>query len=122
MRQCCVERMIVALAAIRSRSGPPGTSPLPPLYHSWAREGACKDSLQMNKLMMSAAALAVCLGASAAIAQDTDKSTTVTMSPSGRTETTVTTTSDGYKQYVRTTTATKHYQAGAYVGPSGYVY
>ncbi len=76
----------------------------------------------MNKLMMSAAALAVCLGASAAMAQDTDKSTTVTMSPSGRTETTVTTTSDGYKQYVRTTTASKHYDAGVYVGPSGYVY
>ena len=79
----------------------------------------------MKKLMMSAAAIAVCLSASASLAQDqgnTEKTTTVTMSPSGRTETTVTTTSDGYKQYTRTMTATKHYNAGAYVAPSGYVY
>jgi Ni/Co efflux regulator RcnB len=78
----------------------------------------------MTKLMMSAAAIAVCLSASATLAQDQDsqKTTTVTMSPSGRSETTVTTTSDGYKKYVRTTTATKHYDAGVYVGPSGYVY
>jgi Ni/Co efflux regulator RcnB len=78
----------------------------------------------MKKLMMSAAAIAVCLGASAAFAQDQDnqKTTTVTMSPDGRSQTTVTTTSDGYKQYTRTMTATKHYDAGVYVGPSGYVY
>ena len=76
----------------------------------------------MNKLMMSAAALAVGLGSSVAFAQDNSTSTTVTMSPSSRTETTVTTTSDGYKKYVRTTTATKHYNAGTYVSPEGYVY
>jgi Ni/Co efflux regulator RcnB len=76
----------------------------------------------MTKLMMSAAAIAVCFGAFAAQAQDTDKSTTVTMSPSGTTTETTTTTSDGYKQYTRTMTATKHYHAGAYVAPSGYVY
>jgi Ni/Co efflux regulator RcnB len=40
----------------------------------------------------------------------------------GTTQTTVTKTSDPYRQYVRTTTATKHYNAGVYVGPSGYSY
>jgi Ni/Co efflux regulator RcnB len=76
----------------------------------------------MTKLMMSAAAIAVCFGAFAAQAQDTDKSTTVTMSPSGTTTETTTTTSDGYRQYARTITAKKHYNAGVYVSPSGYVY
>jgi len=76
----------------------------------------------MNKLMMSAAALAVCLGSSAAFAQDNEKTTTTMSSPEGTTQTTTTKTSDGYKQYVRTETATKHYNAGAYVGPTGYVY
>lgn len=77
----------------------------------------------MNKLMMSAAALAVCLGSSAAFAQDDSKTTTTTVSsPEGTSQTTVTKTSDGYKQYTRTTTATKHFNAGVYVGPTGYVY
>ncbi|HXL98635.1 MAG TPA: RcnB family protein [Rhizomicrobium sp.] len=76
----------------------------------------------MNKLMMSAAAVAVCLGSSAAFAQDTSKTTTTTSTPEGTTQTTVTKTSDGYKQYTRTETATKHYNAGVYVGPSGYSY
>jgi Ni/Co efflux regulator RcnB len=73
--------------------------------------------------MMSAAALAVCLGSSAALAQDTDHTTTVTSTPDGATTKTDTMkTSDGYKQYTRTETATKHYNAGVYVGPSGYTY
>lgn len=74
----------------------------------------------MNKLMMSAAALAVCFASSAAFAQD--KTTTTMSSPDGTTQTTVTKTSDGYRQYVRTETATKHYNIGVYVGPSGYSY
>jgi Ni/Co efflux regulator RcnB len=76
----------------------------------------------MNRLMISAAALAVCLGSSAASAQDDTKTTTTVSSPEGMTQTTTTKTSDGYRQYTRTVTATKHYNAGVYVGPSGYSY
>lgn len=78
----------------------------------------------MNKLMMSAAALAVCLGSSAAFAQDTDHSTSVSTSQDGTTQTKTDTmkTNDGYKQYRRTVTSTKHYNAGAYMAPSGYTY
>ena len=76
----------------------------------------------MNRLMISAAALAVCLGSSAALAQDDTKTTTTVSSPEGTTQTTTTKTSDGYRQYTRTVTATKHYDAGPYVGPSGYSY
>ncbi len=76
----------------------------------------------MKKLMMTAAAIAVCFGASAAMAQDSSKTTTTTSTPEGSTTTTTEHTSDGYRQYTRTTTATKHYDAGAFVGPSGYSY
>lgn len=76
----------------------------------------------MNKLMMSAGAIALCLGSSAVFAQDTEKTTTTVSSPSGMTETTTTKTSDGYKQYVRTITATKHYNMSVFMGPPGYVY
>jgi Ni/Co efflux regulator RcnB len=75
----------------------------------------------MTKLMMSAVALTVCLG-SAALAQDSSKTTTTMSTPEGTTTTTTTKTSDGYRQYTRTETATKHYDAGVYVGPSGYTY
>src|SRR6204780_719987 len=94
-----------------------GTIPSPPLYLSWAREGAHSGN-PMNRLMISAAAIAVCLGSSAALAQDDTKTTTTVSSPDGMTQSTTTKTSDGYKQYTRTTTATKHYNAGVYVGPS----
>jgi Ni/Co efflux regulator RcnB len=76
----------------------------------------------MNKLMTSASAVALCLGSSAAFSQDNQKTTTTVSSPSGMTETTTTKTSDGYKQYVRTITATKHYNASVFMGPPGYVY
>ncbi len=79
----------------------------------------------MNKYIVPAAALAVCLGSSGAFAQDdTDKTTTTVSSPSGDTQTTTSTTksSDGYAQYRRTITTTRHYNVGAFVGPTGYTY
>lgn len=78
----------------------------------------------MNKHMMSAAALSLCLGASAALAQDSDKTTTTVSTPAGTTQTITTTTksSDGYAQYRRTETSTRHYDAGAYLAPQGYTY
>ena len=77
----------------------------------------------MNNLLMSASAVALCLGSSTAFAQDSEKTTTTVSSPSGMTETTTTTkTSDGYKRYVRTITATKHYNTSVFMGPPGYVY
>jgi Ni/Co efflux regulator RcnB len=76
----------------------------------------------MNKFVMSASAIALCLGSSTAFAQDSEKTTTTVSSPSGTTETTTTRTSDGYKRYVRTITATKHYNTDVFMGPPGYVY
>ena len=38
------------------------------------------------------------------------------------TQTTTEDSNDGYKQYRRTITTTKHYDAGAFVAPSGYTY
>jgi Ni/Co efflux regulator RcnB len=76
----------------------------------------------MNKFLMSASAIALCLGSSTAFAQDSEKTTTTVSSPSGMTETTTTRTSDGYKRYVRTITATKHYNTDVFMGPPGYVY
>jgi Ni/Co efflux regulator RcnB len=72
--------------------------------------------------MISAAALALCCGA--ALAQDSEKTTTTVSTPMGTTQTTTTTTqsTDGYARYRRTVTSTKHYAAGAFVGPHGYVY
>jgi Ni/Co efflux regulator RcnB len=77
------------------------------------------------KYMLPAAAVAVCLGSALAFAQtDTDRTTTTMTSPSGDSQTTTSTTksNDGYAQYRRTITTTKHYQDGAFVGPTGYVY
>ena len=76
----------------------------------------------MNKLMISAAVLTVCLGAPAAFAQDTTQSTTTVQTPNGEKTTTTTESNDGYAQYRKTVTSTKHYNAGVYVGPSGYSY
>lgn len=79
----------------------------------------------MNKYIVPAAALAVCLGSSGAFAQDdTDKTTTSVSSPSGDIQTTTSTTksNDGYAQYRRPITRTRHYNAGTFIGPSGYTY
>jgi Ni/Co efflux regulator RcnB len=81
-----------------------------------------KGFSKMNKFILPATALAVCL-ASAAFAQSTTESSTTTESnPSGTTQTTTMQSNDGYKQYRRTITTTKHYDAGAFVAPSGYTY
>jgi Ni/Co efflux regulator RcnB len=76
----------------------------------------------MNKLMISAAALAACLAAPAAFAQDTTQSTTTVQTPNGEKTTTTTESNDGYAQYRKTVTSTKHYNAGVYEAPAGYNY
>jgi Ni/Co efflux regulator RcnB len=76
----------------------------------------------MNKLMISAAVLAVCLGAPAAFAQDTTQSTTTVQTPNGEKTTSTTESNDGYAQYRKTVTSTKHYNAGVYEAPAGYSY
>jgi Ni/Co efflux regulator RcnB len=79
----------------------------------------------MMKYMLPAAALAVCLGSAVAFAQpDADKTTTMVSSPSGDTQTTTTTakSSDGFAQYRRTITSTKHFDDGKFVAPTGYTY
>jgi Ni/Co efflux regulator RcnB len=79
----------------------------------------------MSKLLMSAAALALCVGTTAAFAQaDTTTTRETTTTPAGTTQTTTNTTTanDGFTQYRKTVTSTKHYDAGAFVAPSGYTY
>ncbi|MGA9796384.1 MAG: RcnB family protein [Rhizomicrobium sp.] len=79
----------------------------------------------MSKLLMSVAALALCVGTSAAFAQpDTTTSRETTTTPAGTTQTTThtTTSDDGFTQYRKTVTSTKHYNAGAFEAPSGYSY
>jgi Ni/Co efflux regulator RcnB len=79
----------------------------------------------MSKLLMSAAALALCVGTTAAYAQpDTSTTRETTTTPAGTTQTTThtMTSDDGYTQYRKTVTSTKHYDAGAFVAPSGYTY
>jgi Ni/Co efflux regulator RcnB len=77
----------------------------------------------MKKYILPAAALAVCFGSSIAFAQsDADQTTTTVSSPSGNSQTTTMKSSDGYAQYRRTITTTKHYDDGAFIGPAGYVY
>lgn len=72
------------------------------------------------------AALALCLGASAAVAQsDSEKTTTTQANPDGsmdKTTTTTTMSNDGYASYRKTVTSKKHYDAAAFVAPSGYTY
>lgn len=79
----------------------------------------------MSKLLMSAAALALCVGTTAAFAQaeqTTTRETTTT--PAGTTQTTThtETSNDGYTQYRKTVTSTKQYNVGAFMAPSGYTY
>ena len=50
------------------------------------------------------------------------KTTTTEATPDGTVQTTTMQSNDGYKQYRRTITTTKHYDAGAFVAPSGYTY
>lgn len=81
----------------------------------------------MYKFITAASALALCIGVTAAVAQpdgQTQQTTTVVQTPSGtdRTTTTTTTSDDGYAQYRRTVTSKKHYDAAAFVAPSGYTY
>jgi len=80
----------------------------------------------MNKLMMSAAALALCLGTASAYAQE-EKTTTTTavQNPDGSTDVTkqtTTTSTDGYATYRKTVTSKKRYSAAAFVAPSGFTY
>jgi Ni/Co efflux regulator RcnB len=88
-----------------------------------ALKGQKRILSKMNKYLLPTAALAVCLGATLAFAQpDTEKTTTTVSSPDGMTQTATMNTSDGYKQYRRTITTTRHYNAGAFVAPTGYTY
>jgi Ni/Co efflux regulator RcnB len=82
-----------------------------------------KGFSEMNKFMLPATAIAVCLASAAAFAQSaTENTTTTETTPSGTTQTTTMQSNDGYQQYRRTITTTKHYDAGAFVAPSGYTY
>jgi Ni/Co efflux regulator RcnB len=89
------------------------------------REGLLFEEIFMSRLLISAAAVALCIGASAALAQ-TDTSTTreTTTTPAGTTQTTThtETSSDGYATYRKTVTSTKRYDAGTFTAPSGYTY
>jgi Ni/Co efflux regulator RcnB len=77
----------------------------------------------MKTFMLPAVALAVCFASSAAFAQDDAvKTTTTEATPDGTVQTTTTQSNDGYKQYRRTITTTKHYNAGVFVAPPGYTY
>jgi len=73
----------------------------------------------MKKYLISGAAIAV-LGASIALAQTTQTTTTYTQSPDETTKTTVTRSDDGYTQYKKTVTATHHYDAGVWNAPADY--
>lgn len=88
------------------------------------REGTTSKEIPMSKLMMSAAAFALCLGAPAAFAQQSQTTHETVSTPSGTTDTTThtETSSDGYATYRKTVTSTKHYDAGAFMAPSGYTY
>jgi Ni/Co efflux regulator RcnB len=102
--------MIALSGCLRAASGEP-------------RSGA----ISMKKIVMSSVAvLALGFGISGALAQtDVQKTTTTMAAPDGgvdKTTTTTTTSNDGYTQYRRTVTATKHYDAAAFVAPSGYTY
>jgi Ni/Co efflux regulator RcnB len=76
------------------------------------------------KNLIVPAALALVLGSTAAFAQaDSEKSTTTVTQPDGsqdKTTTTTTTANDGYTQYRKTVTSKKHYNAAAFVAPSGF--
>jgi Ni/Co efflux regulator RcnB len=82
--------------------------------------------MDMKTLMISAAAVALCLGASAANAQSENTTTTTTVQqPNGDSQTTketTTTDASGYTQYRKTVTSKKRYDAAAFVAPSGFTY
>ncbi len=74
----------------------------------------------MNKFLISAAALALCVGT--ASAQDQKTTTTTVDTPSASTTTQTTVSNDGYATYRKTVTSTKRYDAAAFAAPSGYTY
>ena len=76
----------------------------------------------MRNLMISAAALALCLGASAASAQESTTTTTTVQTPTGSETTKTTEGTDAYGNYRKTVTSTKRYDAAAFVAPSGFTY
>lgn len=76
----------------------------------------------MTKLMISAAALALAFSATTAFAQDEKTTTTTVTTPTSSTTTKTTESSDGYASYRKTVTSTRHYNAAAFVAPSGFVY
>jgi Ni/Co efflux regulator RcnB len=76
--------------------------------------------------MISAAAVALVFGVSAANAQDQKTTTTTTVTnPDGSqdvTKKTTTTSDDGFTQYRKTVTSQHRYNAAAFVAPSGFTY
>jgi Ni/Co efflux regulator RcnB len=80
----------------------------------------------MNKLMMSAAAMALCLGTASAYAQEDQTTTTTSVqNPDGSTDVTkqtTTTSNDGFATYRKTVTSKHRYNAAAFVAPSGFTY
>jgi Ni/Co efflux regulator RcnB len=72
--------------------------------------------------MISAAAIALCLGASAANAQDQQTTTTTVQTPEATTTTKTTEGTDIYGNYRKTVTSKKRYNATAFVAPSGFTY
>jgi len=74
----------------------------------------------MNRLMISAAAL--CLGVSAAYAQDQTSTTTTVDTPTATTTTQTTEGTDAYGNFRKTVTSTKRYHAAAFEAPSGFTY
>lgn len=80
----------------------------------------------MNKLMLSAAAMALCLGTASAYAQEDQTTTTTSVqNPDGSTDVTkqtTTTSNDGFATYRKTVTSKHRYNAAAFVAPSGFTY
>jgi Ni/Co efflux regulator RcnB len=76
----------------------------------------------MRNLMISAAALALCFGASAACAQDQQTTTTTVNTPTATTTTRTTEGTDQWGNYRKTVTSTKRYHAAAWEAPSGFEY
>ncbi|HVZ13797.1 MAG TPA: RcnB family protein [Bauldia sp.] len=76
----------------------------------------------MNRLMISAAAAALCVGMSAAYAQDQTTTTTTVDTPSATTTTRTTEGTDEYGNFRKTVTSTKRYHAAAWEAPSGVTY
>jgi Ni/Co efflux regulator RcnB len=89
-------------------------------------EGRSMRRIAMNKFMLSAAAIALCLGTASAYAQEDQTTTTTSVqNPDGSTDVTqktTTTSTDGFATYRKTVTSKHRYNAAAFVAPSGYTY